>query len=120
MLILHEILEKLWPEVPAPDKTKELLIQAGFEVESMTPVAFPQIDGQVVVGKIEAIEPHPNADRIRVTKTVVSLSEPAKTIVCGAWNITPGQYVPVVLPGTTLPGEFKIAEREVRGVRSEA
>lgn len=119
MLILHEILEKLWPEVPAPAKTKELLTQAGFEVESVTPVVWPEITGQVVVGKIESIETHPNADKIRVTKTVVTPGEPAKTIVCGAWNIQPGQFVPVVLPGTTLPGNFKIEVREVRGVRSE-
>ena len=57
----------------------------------------------VVVGELLAVEPHPRADRLSLTRVDVGDGEPLE-IVCGATNIAPGQRVPVALPGAVLPG----------------
>lgn len=74
----------------------------------------------VVVGRIDVIEPHPNADKLQVTQVVISDEPDAEKhqIVCGAKNIEVGDYVPVALPGTLLPGNFKIKPAKLRGVES--
>ena len=69
----------------------------------------------VVVGEIKEIDPHPDADKLRVTKTDVG--NEILQIVCGASNIEVGQKVPVALIGAKLPmGEIK--ETKIRGVDS--
>jgi len=74
----------------------------------------------VKVGKIVSIQPHPNADKVRVTEVVFSEEEgaPRHQIVCGAWNISEGDIVPVALPGCVLPGDFEIKISKIRGVES--
>ncbi len=72
----------------------------------------------VVVGQILEINPHPDADRVRVTKTEVGDGQP-RQIICGATNIEVGQKIPVALPGAVLPGNFVIEKRKMRGVESE-
>ena len=52
----------------------ERLTMAGLEVEAMQPVA-PPFRG-VVVAKVLAVEPHPNADRLRVCAVDVGKGEP--------------------------------------------
>ena len=63
-------------------------------------------------------DPHPEADRLSVCTVEVGANEPA-TIVCGATNFSPGDRVPVALPGAKLPGGFKIKKSKLRGVASE-
>ncbi len=76
--------------------------------------------GGVVVGRIEKIEPHPNADRLQVTRVVVSAEPGAELlqIVCGAKNIAEGDLVPVATIGSVLPGDFEIKQSSIRGVDS--
>lgn len=71
----------------------------------------------VVTGKILEINPHPDADKVRITKTEVGNGEVLQ-IICGAKNIKEGQIVPVALVGAVLPGNFEISERKMRGVMS--
>ncbi len=117
MRIVHEILQELWPDVPAVDCVADLLVQGGVEVESQTKIVWPISQGQVVLGRIETIMPHPDADKLQVTTVNIGQSE-RLTIVCGAKNIAASQLVPVVLPGTVLPSGLEIAERNIRGVHS--
>lgn len=74
----------------------------------------------VVVGRIEKIEPHPGADRLQVTRTIISNEAGAEAlqIVCGAKNIAEGDLVPVALVGASLPGGIKIKKSAIRGVES--
>lgn len=74
----------------------------------------------VVVGRIEKIDKHPNADRLQVTQVVFSDSPEAerRQIVCGAKNISVGDIVPVALPGCVLPGDLEIKISTIRGVES--
>ena len=70
----------------------------------------------VVVGYVMACEKHPNADRLSVCK--VDIGGKIQTIVCGAPNVAAGQKVAVALPGSILPGNFKIKETKIRGIES--
>lgn len=76
----------------------------------------------VVVGKILAIEPHPQADKLRITK--VDVGQKTLTIVCGGSNIAVDQWVPVAMIGARVRwhGEGDLIELkpiEIRGVASE-
>ncbi len=70
----------------------------------------------VVVGRVIAVTPHPNADSIRVTE--VDINGASLQIVCGAPNVAPGQRVAVALVGAALPNGMKIEKRKLRGVES--
>lgn len=93
----------------------EALTMAGLEVEEATPAA-PAFS-QVVVGRIEAIAPHPNADRLRVCSVDVGGAE-LLSIVCGAPNAAAGLNVPCALEGALLPGGLAIKRATMRGVES--
>ena len=93
----------------------EQLTMSGFEVESVAPAAPPFRD--VVVGRIAAIAPHPNADRLRVCTVDVGRAAPL-AIVCGAPNAAAGMLAPVALPGAVLPGGLTIRPTTMRGVES--
>jgi phenylalanyl-tRNA synthetase beta chain len=98
-----------------PDPLAERLAMTGTEVERVGTVGPPSAEG-FVVGKVLSVEPHPNADRLRVC--TVATGDGERTIVCGAPNVAAGQTVPVALPGATLPGGHKIGEAKLRGVES--
>ena len=70
----------------------------------------------VFVGKVTDIQPHPDADKIRVCQ--VDVGNGPSQIICGAWNFGVGAVVPVAVPGAVLPGDFQIGQRTIRGVES--
>lgn len=72
---------------------------------------------KVVVGKILSIEKHPDADKLIVTQVDVGQEEPVQ-IVTGAKNVNEGDYIPVALHGSTLPGGVKIKKGKLRGIAS--
>ncbi len=73
----------------------------------------------VVVGELLEVKPHPNADRLSLTRVRTSQGGPELAIVCGATNIAAGQRVPVALPGAVLPGDRRIERAPKMGVVSE-
>lgn len=87
---------------------------SGFEVESVTPVGEALCN--VVTGRIEKIEPHPNADRLRITQIFDGTT--THQIVTAAQNIVEGAIVPVSLPGAVLATGLKIKKSALRGVES--
>ena len=93
----------------------DLLTMAGLEVEQVVPAA-PPFTG-VVVGQIEKVAPHPDADRLRVC-TVDAGGGAALQIVCGAPNAVAGMKAPVAQVGALLPGDVAIRKTAVRGVES--
>src|SRR5215831_9016915 len=71
-----------------------------------------------------AVEPHPNADRLRVCSVDVGRGEPL-SIVCGAPNVRAGMKAPCALVGAELPPAkegtsepFRIEIGKIRGVDS--
>lgn len=101
----------------APQEIAEILTNAGFEVEDIEDQR--QLADGVVVGKVLDVQPHPNADKLRVTQVDIGDASPV-TIVCGAANVRAEAYVPVATVGTYLPTvDLKIRSSKLRGVRSE-
>jgi phenylalanyl-tRNA synthetase beta chain len=98
-----------------PEALAERLTLLGMEVKGIDRWGA---DWQnVVVGELLAVEKHPRADRLSLTRVNVGAGEPLD-IVCGATNIAAGQRVPVALPGAVLPGDRRIERTEKMGVVS--
>ncbi len=97
--------------------TDELVAQltmAGLEVDAVMPAAGA-FSG-VVVGEIIAVEPHPDAEQLRVC-TVAGDVE-TRQVVCGAANARAGIKVPFATLGARLPGDLVISQAKLRGVDS--
>ena len=76
----------------------------------------------ILVGVIEAVNPHPNADKLRVCTVDIGDGE-AKQIVCGGINLEAGMRVAVAVPGAIVrwhgEGEpVEIKKSKLRGVES--
>lgn len=104
------------------DQISEMLTDLGLEVEGThTYESLPGGLAGVVVGEVMACEPHPNADRLKVTQVKLN-DQTTVQIVCGAPNVAVGQKVPVATEGTTLypkEGEaFEIKKSKIRGEES--
>ncbi|RKZ89022.1 MAG: phenylalanine--tRNA ligase subunit beta, partial [Gammaproteobacteria bacterium] len=93
----------------------EQLTQAGLEVDAIEPVAGEFIG--VVVGQVKSVEPHPDADKLRLCQVDVAGDE-LLSIVCGASNVRQDLKIPVAVVGSVLPGNFKIKKAKLRGVES--
>lgn len=77
---------------------------------------------KMVVGVIEKVEPHPNADKLRVCTVDIGEDE-CKQIVCGGINLQEGMRVAVSCPGAMVRwhGEGEpvvIKNSKLRGVES--
>jgi phenylalanyl-tRNA synthetase beta chain len=70
--------------------------------------------GDVVVARVEAIRAHPDADRIRLVDVDAGGGDTLQ-VVCGAWNFSEGDLVPLAPVGAVLPGGFEISRRKMRG-----
>ncbi|MGB5339373.1 MAG: phenylalanine--tRNA ligase subunit beta [Gammaproteobacteria bacterium] len=92
----------------------ELLTMAGLEVDTVEPAAAG-IDG-LLVGEVVSVEPHPDADKLRVCRVNAGQTE-ALQIVCGAPNVKAGGRYPLAPVGARLPG-IKIKKTRLRGVES--
>lgn len=82
---------------------------------------------KIIVGKIEKIEKHPDADKLVVCQVAVDEKGNTIQIVTGAPNVKEGQKVPVVLDGgrvagghdgKKVEGGIKIKKGKLRGVVS--
>jgi len=112
------------------DKTAEeygdIMTMAGITLETVR--HFGDEIENVVVGKIEKIEQHPNADKLVVCQINIGKDAPIQ-VVTGANNIYEGAIVPVALDNSRVPGPLHgkakeeggtvIKSGELRGVKSE-
>jgi len=101
----------------------DALTSIGLEVEKASEVdAVPGGLKGVVVGEVRECKPHPNADRLRLTRVDIGSSE-LLSIVCGAPNVAEGQKVLVATVGSVLyPMEgtpISIQKSKIRGEVSE-
>ena len=102
-----------------PLDSKELaakLAMLGAPVDAIEPLN-PGLE-DIVIGLVEAAEPHPNADRLKLC-TVNDGSPEKHQVVCGAPNVQAGKKYPFAPLGATLPGGLKIEKRKLRGIGSE-
>lgn len=85
-------------QLPADADLKKLaydLTMSTVEVEDATDLGASFHD--MVVGVINTIEQHPNADKLKVCKT--DIGGRVEDIVCGGSNLREGMKVAVALPG---------------------
>lgn len=92
----------------------QTLTMAGLEVDSVE--AMPAFSN-IVIGEVKTLEPHPDADKLRIATVDVAQGAPL-SIVCGAPNVAVGIRIPVALIGATLPDGLKIKRSKLRGVES--
>ncbi len=93
----------------------EQLTMAGLEVDAVEPAA-PPFSG-VVVAEVISVEPHPNADRLRVCQVAAGEEAPLQ-VVCGAPNVHRGMKAPLATVGAVLPDGSKIRKSKLRGIES--
>ena len=109
-------------QLPADADLKKLaydLTMSTVEVEDATDLGTSFHD--MVVGVINTIEQHPNADKLKVCKT--DIGGRVEDIVCGGSNLREGMKVAVALPGAMCKwhGEgdlVEIKKSKLRGVDS--
>jgi len=91
------------------------LTMAGLEVDAVEPAA-PEFSG-ILVGQVQALEAHPNAEKLRLCRVDTGPGE-ALPIICGAANVAAGMKVPVAMIGAHLPGGLEIERTKLRGIES--
>jgi phenylalanyl-tRNA synthetase beta chain len=105
------------------DDLAHQITMAGLEVDGVDPVAGEFTS--VIIGEVVECGPHPDADKLQVTK--ISLGDYSSAdvekgelvdIVCGAKNCRLGLKVAVATVGAVLPGDFKIKKAKLRGIVS--
>ena len=105
-----------WVDPPISTETlADQLTMLGMEVESVV-AAAPGL-GDVVVGRVEAVEKHPHADKLSVCTVSRGAGAPV-TVVTGAPGVRPGCCYPYAGIGAVLPGSALIKEMEIRGITS--
>ncbi len=98
------------PHGTTPESIAEAFVQVGFEVEAVH-ITGADIEGSLVVGRvleIEELEGHKKPIRF-VTLDCGEGKE--RGVICGARNFEKNDLVVVAMPGSILPGDFKIASR---------
>ncbi|MDE0010710.1 MAG: phenylalanine--tRNA ligase subunit beta [Candidatus Poribacteria bacterium] len=100
----------------SPVELADRLTMLGIEVEAIKQLGTG-LDG-VVVGKVDAVGPHPNADKLVLCQVDVGEAESLQ-IVCGAPNVREGMFAPVATIGATLPIGLTIKSAKLRGEVSQ-
>jgi phenylalanyl-tRNA synthetase beta chain len=105
--------------LPVPELAERLTL-AGFEVSEIITTGGNW--DNVIIGEITVIEPHPNADRLKLA--TVNLGVEQETVVCGAPNLTKGDKIAFAKVGAHLtnPENGKVEElkpAKIRGVVSK-
>ncbi len=88
----------------------------GLVVESVEE-AGNSLEG-VVLARVDEIHPIEKKDKIRQVFLNAGPGMERVEVVCGAWNFTAGDIVPLATVGTRLPGDFWIETRRLGGVVS--
>lgn len=103
------------------DDLAHRLTMASSEVEGIRRVGEWDHE-RVRVGRVLAVDPHPNADRLRLA-TVEDGSAAPLQVVCGAPNLAAGQHIAFAREGASLidghTGKASVLKRSsIRGVES--
>jgi phenylalanyl-tRNA synthetase beta chain len=110
----------------------ERLTTSGLEVATIEYIGVPGPTSKLAwdektikVGEIVAVEPHPNADRLRLVTIQYGADEP-KTVVTGAPNVRVGQKVGYAMTGATVLNGYSeekelitLEPKKLRGILSE-
>ena len=112
MKVLLSWLQDFAPIEGDPVEIGEHLSDLGMAVEQLDRLG-EGLDG-IIVARVLATRPHPNADKIQLVDVDVGDGE-ALQIACGAFNMRPGDLVPLATVGTIMPNGLEIGRRKMRG-----
>ena len=113
MIISIDWLKEFVDIKESPDELADVLSSIGLEAESLKP--YEDLEG-VVIGKVNSVGKHPNADRLSVCS--VWDGEKDYQVVCGANNVAKDQTIAYAKVGSVLPGGFRLKKIKLRGVES--
>lgn len=99
----------------SPEVLADKLTMVGFEVEAVEKIV-PDFAG-VVVARVTKVEPHPQADRLVVTR--VEDGRRAYRVVCGAPDVTAGRLYAFAPPGAVISQGRELQAVKLRGILSE-
>jgi phenylalanyl-tRNA synthetase beta chain len=117
MRISHSWLREWLPELALDAQALgDRLTMAGLELDALETAA--PTSANVVVGRVQRVEQHPDADRLRVCQVDDGSGETFQ-VVCGAPNVEAGMIAPFARVGAELPGDLKIEAARLRGVESQ-
>ncbi|MDP7280684.1 MAG: phenylalanine--tRNA ligase subunit beta, partial [Candidatus Poribacteria bacterium] len=102
-------------KITSPEELADQLMMLGIEVDEISYLGRGL--ESVVVGRIDEVTSHPQADKLVVCQVDVG-QEQNLQIVCGAPNTGQSLTVPVALVGTVLPNGMVIKQAELRGISS--
>ena len=114
MIVTYNWLKEFVDIDASPEELCQRLTMAGLEVDSLKELGSGM--ESVVVARLDNVTPHPDADRLTLCKVFTGTE--TVDVVCGATNHQSGDLVALALPGTTLPGNFKIKKSKIRGQES--
>jgi phenylalanyl-tRNA synthetase beta chain len=103
-----------------PAELAEKLTLAGFEVAEIITTGGGWKN--IVIGQITAVNPHPNADRLKLA--TVDLGGEQETVVCGAPNLNAGDKIAFARAGARLINPYngqveELKPAKIRGVESK-
>lgn len=101
--------------VPLSEEIVET-VQSIFEKNGVSFKLEVDLSPKFVVGQVESLEQHPNADKLKVCQ--VNVGDTTLQIVCGAPNVEAGQKVVVAKVGAVMPSGMVIKDAELRGIAS--
>ena len=106
-----------------PQTLADALTNAGLEVEGGIEESGVQFKN-VIVAKVLELNPHPNADKLRLVTVDGGAERGQSQVVCGAPNVAEGQLIAFALNGATVFSYkqkewFTLTPAVIRGVASE-
>ena len=116
MKILHSWLNEFADFGNDVDAIAASLTKLGLAVESVEQVGLP-VKG-VVVAKVLRTERHPDAAKVHRVY-VDACDGVEKHVWCGAFNMQPGDLIPLATLGTNMPDGRVISQRGILGIDSE-
>ena len=106
-----------WINDFAPVGTDATAVAAALDDLGLTVDALDRVGeglDDIVVARVLATRPHPDADRIQLVDVDPGGGESIQ-VACGAFNFGAGDLVPLAPVGSRLPGGMEIGRRKMRG-----
>ena len=116
MKIVHSWLNELVPVGDDIDAVANIITNLGLAVESVERVGG-SVTG-VITAQVLRTEPHPDAAKVH--RVFVDAGDGVERHVwCGAFNMQPGDVIPLATPGTRMPDGRVIEPKPILGISSD-
>ena len=116
MKIVHSWLNDLAPVGDDIDAVADIITNLGLAVEDVARVGGT-VDG-VITARVLRTERHPDAAKVH--RVFVDAGDGVERHVwCGAFNMQPGDIIPLATPGTMMPDGRAIEPKPILGISSD-